>query len=179
VLLLHCRKSIGRALNDGFLWAIACDRAAYWLMWDDAHICSRPFLASSRRVLESPHRWEHWQLMLTSEWVDQLPEIRKIECDGYRYILPRCRYSSDNDEFLDHACPLSWPGFTLTPSWQRLVCLRKAISEESLPLRPFSEHTFTKWDELQRNFGEMWEKAGAVNAQLLPSPAFYSPPSMP
>lgn len=162
--------SLGRCLNDAFLWAIASDGAAHWLVWDDAHACTRPFLRSARNVMEGPARWPLSQLMLDGVWVADLPPHRKVEEDGFRYVLP-C--SKDSADFIDHASVETWPGFVLSPTWHRLAFLRRAVWDGYVSLKPFPEGSFETWDALQRVFGKMWQAAGAVNGELLPSPCVY------
>jgi hypothetical protein len=174
VILIEDR-SMGRCLNDAFLWAVASDGAAHWLVWDDAHMCRRPFLRSARRVLDEPMRWPLSQLMLEGSWAADLPEHRKVEDDGFRYVLPLLQESSDV-EFLDHAAAETWPGFMLTPSWHSLAFLRRSVRRGFLSLKPFPENSFETWDTLQRVFGQAWHEAGAVNGELLPSPCVYVDP---
>lgn len=172
LVLTFSSRSVGRNLNDAFLWATAAERAKFWLLWDDAHLCARPFLRSARGALEASEGWEIWQLMLAADWTEALPTARKVEGDGVRFVLPRSRDALD-DDFRDHSDPCAWPGFSLGPSVHRLSRMRMALRFELIPARPFSEHTFASWEELQRGFGEAWERAGAVNAELLPTPAIF------
>jgi hypothetical protein len=163
-------RSLGRCLNDAFLWAIASDGAAHWLVWDDAHACTRPFLRSARNVMDGPARWPLSQLMLEGAWVADLPPHRKVEDDGFRYVLPCPKDSAD---FIDHASAETWPGFVLSPAWHRLAFLRRAVRDGYVSLKPFPEGSFETWDTLQRVFGKMWQEAGAVSGELLPSPCVY------
>jgi len=168
-------RALGRSLNDAFLWAIASDGAAHWLVWDDAHACTRPFLKSARKVMDGPVRWPLSQLMLEGAWVSALPQYRKVEDDGFRYVLPLSKDSSEMD-FIDHAAAETWPGFALSPAWHRLAFLREAVREGYLSLKPFPESSFETWETLQREFGRSWLEAGAVNGELLPSPSVYVDP---
>ena len=165
--------SLGRCLNDAFLWAIASDGATHWLVWDDAHSCTRPFLRSARNVMDGPARWPLSQLMLEGDWVADLSSHRKVEDDGFRYVLP---LSKDSAEFIDHASAETWPGFVLSPAWHRLAFLRRAVRDGYVSLKPFPEGSFETWDTLQRVFGKVWLEAGAVNGELLPSPCVYVDP---
>ena len=164
--------TMGRCLNDAFLWAIASAGDAYWLVWDDMHLCVRPFMRSARNVLqEGPLS----QLMLEGTWASELPSYRKVEADGFRYILPRYKDSSTTS-FLNHAAVETWPGFTLSPAWHRLAFLREAVQQGHLSLKPFPESSFETWETLLRVFGNAWLEAGSINGALIPSPAAYVDP---
>lgn len=165
-------RSMGRCLNDAFLWAVAADKAAHWLVWDDAHACTRPFAASARAVVERPARWPLWQLMLDGSWTGDLPLHRRVPEDGFDYVLAPSRDALEAD-FVDHAAAEAWPGFVLCPAWHHLVRLREAVARGDLGLRPFPESSFESWETLLRSFGEAWLRAGAVNGELAPSPACY------
>lgn len=165
-------RSTGRCLNDAFLWVVAADKAAHWLVWDDVHACTRPFALSARHAMERPLRWPVWQLMFDGSWTGDLPLHRRVPEDGFDYVLPPSRDALESG-FLNHAASESWPGFVLCPAWHRLEFLRGAIERGTLNLRPFPESSFESWETLLRSFGDAWLRAGAMNAELAPSPCCY------
>jgi hypothetical protein len=165
-------RSMGRCLNDAFLWVVAADKAAHWLVWDDAHACTRPFTLSARLAMERPLRWPLWQLMLDGSWTSDLPLHRRVPEDGFDYVLSPSRDALESG-FLDHAASESWPGFVLSPAWHRLEFLREAVARGDLGLKPFPESSFESWETLLRSFGDAWLRAGAMNAELVPSPSCY------
>ena len=162
-------RSMGRCLNDAFLWVMAADGAAHWLVWDDIHPCTRPFALSARHAMERLLPWPLWQLMFDGSWTHDLPQALRVPDDGFDYILPPSRDFQESG-LLDHAASEGWPGFVLCPAWHRLKFLREAVSRGDLSLRPFYESSFESWHTIIRSFGDAWLNAGAVNAELVPSP---------
>ncbi len=154
-------NSWGRCFNDAFLFALASDRARYWLHVDEEHVCTRPFWDGARFVFKAPGH-HLWQLQLSPDTEEVAPE-RQYARDGFREILARVP-TPEEDVGEDDA----WPCFYLKPSIFNIDRFRDAVDAQSLTAKPFDEDT-GDWSTLEWRFGKFMEQVGAKKGVLSPA----------
>ena len=160
------QRSMGRALSEAMLWCYGSS-SQYCLVWDDAHLCSRPFWNSARGIMMSSPGV--WQLALCGSDYAQLPAERFVERDGYSIVLPHpdesLKRRVNPDALCDAKLAQLWPSFTLSPALHSLAALR------SHGILRFAEGEVS-WTRLQWEAALRWEAAGGVLAVIEPPVAF-------